>query len=1665
MHARKPSPSPLPSPPPAPAPFPKRSTQSMPAMHVAPGKSTHRNGDHPHPHPLPRAVSLDQSHHLQAKSGGGARVNTSPPMSLTNRPMHSLCKSKKRSKTSPTLVPRKAKENEKPQNMQAPIPVKNKGLERKVHSFSDAMTSTGEMVTDLEAVDVFLGGSCNPTTWRKDTAMPLLDAANVHYFNPQVDEWYEELIQIETHAKETAKIVLMVIDNLTRSIVCINESVEYICRGRRVVLVVDDIIPGTMVEGAELSSSEIADLNGARECLRALALKKKVRVYDNVAAAIKGTIGWLVEDNLTVLAPAVPRLRKRSSIILNEWSGHVRPRRNTSRSCSSSSILSLISAGSDSDNEDTENSSGSPSQEFVKHGGVNGHGYQSGSVYLGGNLQATWREHVAIPMLQQAGIPFFIPFQDYLSFELQRLAGAAPVSNKHDRWREIENEKADAELILFVIPSSSRSIAAMTEAVELVCSRFAMLLVIEPLQEGCKVEDDSHIHGREYKDLARARAYLQEMAERNDIEVFSSVRCAVESIVERLDRTTRRSRRPRVRHFVHITLLVATTRLFLVVARRAFSSFVACPSITVFGSGTVLRVQLITASTDFKGDRKAEMETTTTTPPPAPAAATDMQPQAGEQKMSKNAMKKAMRANKGEPKKEKDPNRWAPKKDKEGKKKDAKAAAPVEVFVNKTPKGEKKDMKEAMAAAYNPVAVESAWQAWWEKEGFFSCTDEQIRNAKKDERFVMVIPPPNVTGSLHLGHALTVAIQDALTRWHRMLGHATLWVPGTDHAGIATQAVVEKRLLKEEGKSRHDLGREKFLERVWDWKNQYETRIHHQFRSVGCSVDWTRSYFSMDDNCSRAVRHAFCKLWEEGLIYRATKMINWSCKLKTALSEIEVDYIDIEKRTKMAVPGHNPDRKYEFGVITSFGYVVEGSDEQLIVATTRLETMLGDTGVAIHPEDPRYKHLHGKFVIHPFNGRRIPIVLDAELVDMNFGTGAVKLTPAHDPNDYECGKRHGLEFINVLTDDGAINENGGQFAGMMRYDARIEVEKALAAKGLYHGKEDNKMRLGLCSRSGDVVEPLVKPQWFVDCNQMAKDAMDAVTKKDLRILPETHEKTWFRWLENIRDWCISRQLWWGHRIPAYFARVEGEAWVDPNSDDSTSRWFAGVSEDDARAKAAAKLGVDPAKITLEQDEDVLDTWVSAGLFPFAVFGWPEQTPDMENFYPTDLLETGYDILFFWVARMVFMGQKLTGKLPFHTVYLHSMVRDKYGRKMSKSLGNVVDPLEIISGCTLEQLFAKLESGNLPPKEVEKAKKGQQMDFPNGIPECGADALRFGLLAYTQQGRDINLDVNRLVGYRNFCNKLWNAIRFAMSNLEGFTGDDAVASTVLSNKVVNFRDRFILSRLNETIAQCNTSFAAYEFGELTNALYNFWLYDLCDVYLELTKPVMSGDDAEAKLTAQQTLYICLEYGLRLLHPLMPFVTEELWQRLPGKRSVASITIASYPQPVEGWTNADVESRMATIKEVIHAGRSIRAEYGLANNVRPSFFIKCADDEVKEIVSAQIDDFNTLAKAGETKCLVSEEPPKGCAMHSVNDKIQIHVLLAGLVDFANEISKLEKKLTKIQPSIDSLNNKMSKEAYTTKVPESVRETEAAKLEALTKEKEGIQSAIAGFQKLLD
>lgn len=638
-------------------------------------------------------------------------------------------------------------------------------------------------------------------------------------------------------------------------------------------------------------------------------------------------------------------------------------------------------------------------------------------------------------------------------------------------------------------------------------------------------------------------------------------------------------------------------------------------------------------------------------------------------------------------------------------------------------------------------------------------------------KFVMVIPPPNVTGSLHLGHAITTAIEDSVTRWHRMNGRTSLWAPGCDHAGIATQVVVEKKVWREQKKTRHDLGREKFVDEIWKWKNEKGDRIYEQFRRMGASVDWTRSYFTMSPNFSKAVNEAFVRMHEDGTIYRSARLVNWSCSLRSAISDIEVDKIEIPGRTFLSIPGY--DEKVEFGVLVSFAYKVEDSDEEIVVATTRIETMLGDTAIAVHPKDARYAHLHGKYCMHPFTSRRLPIVTD-DFVEMAFGTGAVKITPAHDPNDYEVGKRHDLPFITIFDDDGIIIGEYGKFTGMKRFQCRKEILVALKEIGLYRDTTNNPMVVPMCSRSKDVVEPIIKPQWWVKMDDMAAKAIDAVETGELKIIPEIHNKTWFSWLKDIRDWCISRQLWWGHRIPAYRVTFNDAKLQDANPD----VWVVGRTEEEALVKASKQFNVKATEIQLTQDEDVLDTWFSSGLATFAAFGWPEKTADLEAFYPNLLLETGHDIIFFWVARMVFLGQKLMGKLPFKEVFMHPIIRDAHGRKMSKSLGNVIDPMDVICGISLEDLNKSLYNSNLDPKEIEKAIAGQKQDFPNGIPECGTDAMRFALCSYNLQSRDINLDIMRVQGYRFFCNKIWNATKFAIMYFDGETKYNSIVGLVI-----------------------------------------------------------------------------------------------------------------------------------------------------------------------------------------------------------------------------------------------------------------------------------------------
>ncbi|KAM9488338.1 valine--tRNA ligase [Clarias gariepinus] len=985
----------------------------------------------------------------------------------------------------------------------------------------------------------------------------------------------------------------------------------------------------------------------------------------------------------------------------------------------------------------------------------------------------------------------------------------------------------------------------------------------------------------------------------------------------------------------------------------------------------------------------------------------------------------------------------------------------------KTPEGEKKDVLSPLPDSYSPQYVEAAWYPWWEKQGFFKPEygRKSISEVNPRGTFMICIPPPNVTGSLHLGHALTNAIQDCLTRWHRMKGETTLWNPGCDHAGIATQVVVEKKLMRERGMTRHDLGREKFIEEVWKWKDEKGDRIYHQLKKLGSSLDWDRACFTMDPKLSYAVQESFIRMHEEGVIYRSKRLVNWSCTLNSAISDIEVDKKELTGRTMLSVPGYK--EKVEFGVLVSFSYKIEGSDEEVVVATTRIETMLGDTGVAVHPKDSRYTHLKGKVAIHPFCNRKLPIVFD-DFVDMEFGTGAVKITPAHDHNDYEVGVRHNLPFVNILDENGVLVNVPSPFLGMKRFEARKMVLQALKEKGQFKEIKDNPMVVPMCSRSKDIVEPFLKPQWYVACAEMGRQAAEVVRSGELKIIPDHHLKTWFNWMDNIRDWCISRQLWWGHRIPAYFVTVNDPS-VKPGEDVDGHYWVSGRSEEEAREKAAKRFNVTVDKISLRQDEDVLDTWYSSGIFPFSIFGWPNDNEDLRVFYPGTLLETGHDILFFWVARMVMMGLKLTGKLPFKEVYLHAVVRDAHGRKMSKSLGNVIDPLDVITGISLEGLHEQLKDSNLDPLEIERAKQGQKSDYPNGIPECGTDALRFALCAYTSQGRDINLDVNRILGYRHFCNKLWNAVKFAIKTLgEGFVPWEK--AQLSGSEGVS--DKWILSRLSAAVALCENGFQAYDFPAITTSIYNFWLYELCDVYLESVKPVISRTDAEGKKQAdicRQTLYTCLDVGLRLLSPIMPFVTEELFQRLPRRRSKdspPSISVTPYPETSEFcWHSEELDQQMEFVMTVVRTIRSLRADYNLTKT-RPDCYLQCIDSATASLVKKYSLQIQTLSYSQAIHLVTGSEQaiPEGCAVAIASDKCTIHLVLKGSIDVEKEVVKLTTKKAELEKQMEKLQEKMKKSDYKEKVPAKVQEQDAEKLRQNQTELQKVTEAIQNFRKMM-
>jgi len=885
--------------------------------------------------------------------------------------------------------------------------------------------------------------------------------------------------------------------------------------------------------------------------------------------------------------------------------------------------------------------------------------------------------------------------------------------------------------------------------------------------------------------------------------------------------------------------------------------------------------------------------------------------------------------------------------------------------------------------AYDPSLTERKWYAFWEEKSLFRASNDPT-----DQRptYVIAMPPPNVTGSLHMGHACRTTFEDVLIRYHRMRGFNALWIPGTDHAGIATQVVVERK-LKAEGLSRHDLGREKFVERVWEWRREAGDRILAQKRTMGASADWTRTRFTMDPDLCEAVREAFVRLYEEGLIYRATRLVNWDIVSQTVLSDLEVE-------TEEGVEGE----------LYEFAYFTEDGDE-IVVATTRPETMLGDTGIAVHPDDPRHKALHGKRVKHPFVDRLIPVITDAELVDMSFGTGAVKLTPAHDFNDFASGKRHKLEEINIFTLDGKMNQNGGEFQGQDRFVARKAVKKRLAELGLERGSKKHIMTLPRSQRSGTVVEPLISTQWFMKMDELAAPAIKAVEDGDTVIIPKDWEKTYFHWMRNIQDWCISRQLWWGHSIPAWYCQ---------------SCEHVNVSRTDVTV--CAKCG----SAELKADPDVLDTWFSSGLWPFSTLGWPRQTLDLDKFYPTSDLETGYDILFFWVARMMMMGIHFMGKPPFKRVLLAGMVTDENGDKMSKVKGNVIDPLDLIHGATLDQLLEKAKQNGTSESGIKNIKKM----YPEGFAAYGSDAVRYTLLSYSPQARRIALSVKRIEGYRNFCNKLWNAARYAMMQLDGkealATGERPPATLLIN--------RWILSRLDAALKTANQGLGEYRLDDASLALYHFVWNELCDWYLELTKPLLSGSDAAAAQETRDVLVHVLETTLRALHPMMPFITEEIWQNVPRHDGLGlACAISKYPE-AEGLRDERAERELSWLSGVISAARTIRAEHDLAPKKHLPITLRTSDAEKSALFEAQRTSIETLVNATLTLEPASDSVPEHTAT-AVAEGVTVLVPLAGLVDMGKEKERLVRELAKVEKDLSSLTKKLGNADFLARAPADV------------------------------
>ncbi|HUT78675.1 MAG TPA: valine--tRNA ligase, partial [Polyangia bacterium] len=886
--------------------------------------------------------------------------------------------------------------------------------------------------------------------------------------------------------------------------------------------------------------------------------------------------------------------------------------------------------------------------------------------------------------------------------------------------------------------------------------------------------------------------------------------------------------------------------------------------------------------------------------------------------------------------------------------------------------------------------------------------------------YCVVLPPPNITGALHMGHALTATIQDLLIRWRRMQGMNALWLPGTDHAGIATQMVVERQ-LSGEGTDRHALGREKFLERVWQWREQYGRRITEQHQRLGASLDWRRERFTMDEGLSRAVREAFVRLYEQGRVVRDKRLINWCVSCRTALSEVEVDR----------------DRP-EPGELWSFAYPLADGDGEIVVATTRPETMLGDTAVVVHPDDERYRHLVGRLIRHPFQDRTLPVVADAILADPELGTGAVKVTPAHDPNDFECGRRHELPRIDILDDDGRINENGAPFTGLDRFEARRQVRARLTALGLFRGRADHEYAPGRCQRCRSVVEPKLSLQWFVDTSEMARLAIEAARDGRTKFVPEHQAHRYFQWLEAGIPWCVSRQLWWGHRIPAWYCADCGGTTV-------------GRRDPSACGSCGSAI--------IAQDEDVLDTWFSSALWPFSTLGWPDDTPALRVFYPTAVLETGYDIVTFWVSRMMMMGLTLMGDVPFGKVLLHPMIRDQDGNKMSKSRGNVIDPLDVIEGIALDDLLAKTRGYALPKAEIDSAVAYQSEHFPKGFPACGTDALRFTLAAYAGQDQDIRFSVERVEGYRKFCNKIWQAVvGFALPHLEGLAVDWAVPEPA------TLADRWILARLSEVAAEVNRGLEEFRVGEVTHQLYHFFWDELCSWYIELQKPVFSGDDPATREAGRRVLAHVLDASLRLLHPLMPFVTEALWQELPKPAgSPESIMRAAFPTAASGRPDPDALRQAARLMQVIGTVRTLRSDYNVGPGVAIGLHVATDDADLAALLPRSAALLEALARVGSVEVSGAGTPrPTGCAT-AVIDGAELLVPLRGVIDVAAERARLGKERERAAKDIDFAARKLGNEGFVARAPAEVVAKEHERLEEARLRLAAVDEAVARLTEL--